>query len=453
MRESELLRHRLQLAMAVRHTDGTDVVALDEKKLDCEPAIMREAFAVRDDRHAAVGRRRAGGAGARCRGPPPGTDGRILVRSALPGSTASECCVRSPGPLRESSDPRSRCKARCRCGRRFAEARAGSYRRAGTAWARFPGCRSAGSGSTLRALRSVATVRPLHRTSWHANSSRKKMRVMARARAYLRRCLVVLENRKQLSKRASPVSWRSMLRATSLPYDMAVTTLDAPLTKSPPAYTPLAAGRQRITIDRRACHSPWSRDPSCGEIAVCVLADRQYHAVAGDDPHFSGVDRPATARGVERAQPRLGDLDALDRAALADDAMRRGEEHETHAFFLGCIDLFRDGRHVLALASIDRRSPDAPLRTAVRAQSIAELPPPMMATRSPRSSAVPHASASRKCSAAVDAARSLPGRRDLHFLPGSERKEHRIELLFQSLQVHVRTDTRVAARTEHRVAG
>ena len=69
--------------------------------------------------------------------------------------------------------------------------------------------------------------------------------------------------------------------------------------------------------------------------------------------HFAGVDRAAAAGRVERAEACLGHLDGLTAPAFTHDAMRRGKEHEAHAFFLGGIDFLGDRRHVLAFAAID----------------------------------------------------------------------------------------------------
>ena len=68
---------------------------------------------------------------------------------------------------------------------------------------------------------------------------------------------------------------------------------------------------------------------------------------------FVGLDRPPAARRVELAETGLDDFDRLDRALLADDAVRRGEEAELHALLLGGVDLLGNRRHVLALAAVD----------------------------------------------------------------------------------------------------
>ena len=63
---------------------------------------------------------------------------------------------------------------------------------------------------------------------------------------------------------------------------------------------------------------------------------------------------------------------------------------------------------------------DAPMRIAVRAQSMAALPPPMMTTRSPSFTGSPARLGLQEMQRAEDALQLVAGHTDLRFLPGAE---------------------------------
>ena len=118
----------------------------------------------------------------------------------------------------------------------------------------------------------------------------------------------------------------------------------------------VAAGLERVAVhlDRAVFLHLQAR--CLAEVGVDLLAHGEDHAVALDADHLVGRHRPAAAGGVELAELRPDGLDRAHPAVLvADDPMRRGEVDDLRALVLGRLDLLGDGRHVLALASVDDR--------------------------------------------------------------------------------------------------
>ena len=117
-----------------------------------------------------------------------------------------------------------------------------------------------------------------------------------------------------------------MFLAASLPQPMAVVTLDAPVTKSPPAKTLSRLVVERVAVDLEHAVAGDLEAGPAAEVPVDAFADRQDDAVAADVEHLAGVDGSSSSGCVERAEQRLGHLDRLDRARLHPrcDEARRG---------------------------------------------------------------------------------------------------------------------------------
>ena len=122
--------------------------------------------------------------------------------------------------------------------------------------------------------------------------------------------------------------------------------------------------------------------------------------------------------------------------------MGGGQEQEAHALFLGRIDFFRDRGHVLALAPVDdgrgrtladRRAGavDGGVAAADDDDPLTEIRPLIVGL------------AFEEMQRAEDASLIVAGDADLRFLPGAERQEHRVELVFQVAQRDIGTDTRI----------
>ena len=126
------------------------------------------------------------------------------------------------------------------------------------------------------------------------------------------------------------------------------------------------------------------RPEALREVEVDGFADGENDRVALEALHLVGRHRLAAAGGVVLAEARLHDFDRLDVAlGVADDAVRRRQEDELRAFFFRGLRSPLRWPACLCARGDRRRSPRAPMRSAVRAESMAALPPPMTATLRP----------------------------------------------------------------------
>ena len=176
-----------------------------------------------------------------------------------------------------------------------------------------------------------------------------------------------------------------MPTAARSPAATASTTEEGPLTASPPAKIHFSEVCPVTGLTWMKSSLRVSRVTFAAErLEVERLADGHQHLVGLDDEGLAAFLGPAAAGAVERAQPHGDALEPGNAAALGDDLHRRGQQPQQDAFALGFLDFFLVGRHGLAAAAIDHGDvARRPGGTAVRAASMAELPPPMTTTSLP----------------------------------------------------------------------
>ncbi|MGD1036515.1 MAG: hypothetical protein ABR878_04825 [Roseiarcus sp.] len=164
-----------------------------------------------------------------------------------------------------------------------------------------------------------------------ADRRRKETRIVAGARAGLRRRLVVLEGGHDAVEASFAGQMAVDIPHRFLAYAHGAGDVGRPRQEIAARVNGLAAGRQVVTI---AFEHPVFLDGQAGraaEFVVYAFANRQNDAVATDELDFAGVDRtPATGR-VECAETRLGHFDGFDSAAFANDTVGRSQKEEPHA--------------------------------------------------------------------------------------------------------------------------
>ena len=132
------------------------------------------------------------------------------------------------------------------------------------------------------------------------------------------------------------------------------------------------AGRFEPESLRRACDRPIGSRPGSG----C-----RRRSVNSDPSIGHGARTPARVRLSEF---HADALDAAQRAVFGKDLDRGGQVLDIDALRKGRLDFGGIRRHLLAGAAVEDRDLRAPSRTAVRAASMAVLPPPTTTTRLPR---------------------------------------------------------------------
>ena len=157
-----------------------------------------------------------------------------------------------------------------------------------------------------------------------------------------------------------------MWRAAFLPWPTPTVTVRSAGTMSPPAKIPgwpvimFGPDLHDAVLDLDAGHAVEQRQ-------VRLLAEREHERV--------GLQLLQLARRLREAG--LVELHLLERQLAVVGVLDRREPLHHHALLLGLLDLEVVGRHPLARAPVDHdRLRPRPRRFAVRAASIAVLPPP-----------------------------------------------------------------------------
>ena len=142
---------------------------------------------------------------------------------------------------------------------------------------------------------------------------------------------------------------------------------------------------------------------------------------------------------IELAEPGFGHLDALHLAVFADDAVRRGQEHEAHALLLGRLDFLGDGRHVLAFAPVNDGG-----RSAHAHGRAGGIDGGVASADHRRVVAERHSFAGRRFfeerQGGAHAGEFGAGQIDPVFLPSADRQEHRVETRVQLIERQILAD-------------
>ncbi len=178
-----------------------------------------------------------------------------------------------------------------------------------------------------------------------------------------------------------------MFEAAFLPSPMARMTVAAPRTMSPPANTPAIRSGMLSSIYDVApfveleIRGRWR---SAGDWLACRSATTTTsHGKTNSEPGMTTGRRRPEASGSPSSM-RTHFRPVTQPLLVAEHFDRRDQELELDALLLGVVDFLGPGGHLVARAAIDDADDSsAPRRLAVRAESMATLPPPTMATRWP----------------------------------------------------------------------
>ena len=224
---------------------------------------------------------------------------------------------------------------------------------------------------------------------------------------------------------------------------MAFDTLEAPVTRSPPAKN---RGRLVSSVKRLTSMVPLSlisRPEALAEVEIDGLAHGQNHRIALEALDLVGgigLRRPERSYSPSRVFTTSSALTL----PLASPMMRCGADRKTNlrAFLFGGRSLLFDRRHVLALAAIDHGDVRAQ-RSAVRAESMAALPPPITTTLRPSCIGSPLGDRFQERQRRIHALQLGARQVDPGFLPGADGQAHGVEALVQIVQRDVEADARV----------